>query len=74
MGFGFDAKMTDGDLDDVVAWLRTLPPQDRRAGCLVRSASRRPSAGQALSRVSGHRSSRGAPTCRRTDLEPATAP
>jgi len=28
MGFGFDAKMTDGDLDDVVAGLRPLPPQD----------------------------------------------
>ena len=27
MGFGFYAKMTDGDLDDdVIAWLRTLPP------------------------------------------------
>ncbi|HWF95644.1 MAG TPA: c-type cytochrome [Xanthobacteraceae bacterium] len=28
MGFGFYAKMTDGDLDDVVAWLRTLPPKE----------------------------------------------
>lgn len=25
MGFGFYAKMTDSDLNDVVAWLRTLP-------------------------------------------------
>jgi mono/diheme cytochrome c family protein len=28
MGFGFYAKMTDGDLDDVIAWLRTLPPKE----------------------------------------------
>jgi len=28
MGFGFYAKMTVGDLDDVIAWLRTLPPKE----------------------------------------------
>jgi mono/diheme cytochrome c family protein len=28
MGFGYYAKMTDADLDDVVAWLRTLPPKE----------------------------------------------
>ncbi len=28
MGFGFYAKMTGSDLDDVVAWLRTLPPKE----------------------------------------------
>jgi mono/diheme cytochrome c family protein len=26
MGFGYYAKMTDGDIDAVVAWLRTVPP------------------------------------------------
>jgi mono/diheme cytochrome c family protein len=28
MGFGYYAKMTDGDLDDIVAWVRTLPPKE----------------------------------------------
>ena len=28
MGYPFYAKMTDGDLDDVIAWLRTLPAKD----------------------------------------------
>lgn len=28
MGFGFYARMTDGDLSAVVAWLRTVPAQD----------------------------------------------
>ena len=28
MGFGYYAKMTDGDINDVIAWLRTLPPKE----------------------------------------------
>jgi mono/diheme cytochrome c family protein len=28
MGFAFYAKMTEADLDDVIAWLRTLSPKD----------------------------------------------
>jgi hypothetical protein len=28
MGFSYYAKMTDGDLDAVVAWLRTVPPKE----------------------------------------------
>jgi mono/diheme cytochrome c family protein len=28
MGFGYYAHMTDADLQDLVAWLRTLPPKD----------------------------------------------
>jgi len=28
MGFPYYAKMTDSDLDAIVAWLRTVPPQD----------------------------------------------
>lgn len=28
MGFGLYARMTDGDLNAVVAWLRTVPPQE----------------------------------------------
>jgi mono/diheme cytochrome c family protein len=27
MGYGYYAKMTDGDLDAIVAWLRTVPPK-----------------------------------------------
>jgi mono/diheme cytochrome c family protein len=28
MGFGYYAKMTDSDLNDVIAWVRTLPPKE----------------------------------------------
>ena len=28
MGFQYYAKMTDADLDAVIAWLRTVPPKD----------------------------------------------
>ena len=28
MGFGYYDHMTDGDLNDVIAWLRTLPPKE----------------------------------------------
>ena len=28
MGFGYYANMTDSDLDDVIAWVRTVPPQE----------------------------------------------
>lgn len=28
MGFGYYAHMTDSDLDDVIAWVRTVPPQE----------------------------------------------
>ena len=28
MGYGYYAKMTDGDLDAVIAYLRTLPPKE----------------------------------------------
>jgi mono/diheme cytochrome c family protein len=28
MGFGYYARMTDADLSDVIAWLRTLPAKD----------------------------------------------
>jgi mono/diheme cytochrome c family protein len=28
MGFAYYARMTDADLGDVIAWLRTLPPKD----------------------------------------------
>jgi mono/diheme cytochrome c family protein len=28
MGFGYYSHMTDGDLDAVIAWLRTLPPKE----------------------------------------------
>jgi mono/diheme cytochrome c family protein len=28
MGFGFYAKVADTDLDDIIAWLRTLPPKE----------------------------------------------
>ena len=28
MGFAYYAKLTPGDLDDIVAWLRTLPPKE----------------------------------------------
>ena len=28
MGYPYYAKMTDGDLDDMIAWLRTLPPKE----------------------------------------------
>jgi mono/diheme cytochrome c family protein len=28
MGYGYYAKMTDSDLNDVIAWLRTLPAKD----------------------------------------------
>ncbi|MGH6673821.1 MAG: c-type cytochrome [Xanthobacteraceae bacterium] len=28
MGFGYYAHMTDGDLDDLIAWLRTVPPKE----------------------------------------------
>ena len=28
MGFGYYAHMTDADLDDVIAWVRTVPPKE----------------------------------------------
>ncbi len=28
MGYGYYAHMTDADLDDVIAWVRTLPPKE----------------------------------------------
>jgi mono/diheme cytochrome c family protein len=28
MGFPYYARMTDGDLNDIIAWLRTLPPKE----------------------------------------------
>ena len=28
MGYPYYARMTDGDLNDMIAWLRTLPPKD----------------------------------------------
>jgi hypothetical protein len=28
MGYAYYARMTDADLDTIVAWLRTLPPNE----------------------------------------------
>jgi hypothetical protein len=28
MGFGYYAHMTDGDIADIIAWLRTVPAKE----------------------------------------------